>query len=247
MATIRGYHRPHSLDDALALLTRADTRSVVIGGGTTVNARTWAEPFEVVDLQALALNGITSENGAVHIGATAVLQDLVDSHAVPPLVGEAAKREAPNTIRNVATIGGNVAAGDPDSGLLASLLVHNATVEIAGPSGAAAHPLADLLAGQPSLDQRIITAVVIDSRGDSAWAGTARTPADTPIVAAYARSVGAEVRLALTGVAATPVLLDPAAVDSLQPLGDFRGSLEYRRALAAILTRRVLASLGAER
>ncbi len=80
--------------------------------------------------------------------------------------------------------------------------------------------------------------------GETAWAGTGRTPVDTPIVAAYARVHDGETSLALTGVAATPLLVDPADVAALAPPADFRGSSEYRRSLAVVLTRRVLDSLG---
>jgi carbon-monoxide dehydrogenase medium subunit/putative selenate reductase FAD-binding subunit len=48
-------------------------------------------------------------------------------------------------------------------------------------------------------------------------------------------------RLALAGVAATPVLVDGA--DRLDPPADFRGSSEYRRALAAILMARALEAI----
>jgi CO/xanthine dehydrogenase FAD-binding subunit len=51
-------------------------------------------------------------------------------------------------------------------------------------------------------------------------------------------------RLALTGVARRPVLVDPDALDELEPLGDFRGSPEYRRALAQTLAARALEELG---
>ena len=53
-------------------------------------------------------------------------------------------------------------------------------------------------------------------------------------------------RVALTGVAATPVLVDPSALDSLDPPGDFRGSPEYRREVAGVLTKRVIAQLGGD-
>ena len=50
--------------------------------------------------------------------------------------------------------------------------------------------------------------------------------------------------VALTGVASTPVLIDPGDPTSgLEPLGDFRGSADYRLHLASVLTDRILASL----
>jgi CO/xanthine dehydrogenase FAD-binding subunit len=90
----------------------------------------------------------------------------------------------------------------------------------------------------------LVTAVAFQTGGRGAAERVARTPADDPIVAAVAR-VGddGEVRLALCGVGNRPVLLFPSDLDTLAPPGDFRGSAAYRREMAALLTRRVLAAL----
>ena len=59
MAQVSEYRRPASLEEALVLLERPETR--VIGGGTKVNAEPTAEPIAVVDLQALDLYDIWSD------------------------------------------------------------------------------------------------------------------------------------------------------------------------------------------
>lgn len=96
-------------------------------------------------------------------------------------------------------------------------------------------------------------------------ADVARTPADAPIVVAAAMismAYGActQARLALGGVAAEPIrlpevearLLDQPltaetiaaaaarAADAVQPASDFRGSTEYRKAMAGVLAERAL-------
>ena len=93
----------------------------------------------------------------------------------------------------------------------------------------------------------------------------ARTPSDAPIVVAVAMLAldhgrCAAVRVALGGVAETPILLPEIeaalvgqipspdlfaeagnrAASLVQPTGDFRGSAEYRRAMAGVLTERAL-------
>ena len=98
-----------------------------------------------------------------------------------------------------------------------------------------------------------------------ALAEVGRTPADAPIVVAAA-AVGWKdgrciyARLALGGVAETPIRLPEVemlleqhlltaelitraaalAATLVQPTGDFRGSAEYRRAMAGVLTERAL-------
>jgi CO/xanthine dehydrogenase FAD-binding subunit len=215
--------------------------------------------MDVVDLQALDLAGIERRDDAVlWIGAMTRLQELVDSDCVPSVVREAAHHELPSTLRAQSTIGGCIASGDPDSELLATLLVHNGRVHIAHTSGSVEAPLDELLAELPLAAGRIITAVSIDPRGTSSLMRTGRTPADRPIVAAVARQLDGRHWAAFTGVAATPVLVNSTAVDGgsllpsgagmaasdpygtslFEPIGDFRGSSEYRRVLARILIAR---------
>ena len=231
------------MQDALALLQRSGT--VAIGGGTKVNAAPGGGPVEIVDLQALGLGRIERLSGGLDIGAGATLQCIATNAAVPAVVREAARREEPSTLRAVATLGGCVAAGRWDSELLAALLAYAATVTLAGPDGDQLVGLDALLADRSQLAGRIITSVAVATGGAAQAARTGRTEADRPIVAAVARQAGGT-WLALAGVAATPVLTRAAGadlagwLDRLDPPADFRGSAEYRRALAATLARRVL-------
>jgi CO/xanthine dehydrogenase FAD-binding subunit len=246
MANISAYLRPATLDDALASLSRPD--AVVLGGGTGVNtADTSPEPVVVVDLQALHLNGIghDGEDGLL-IGATTTLQQLADDASVPDVIRATARREEPSTLRTLATVGGLVATADPSSELLAALLVHGAEVGLVGRDGGHSIGLAALLADAGPLGGRIIAAVRVEAGGVTAVARAGRTRTDRAIVAAVARrTADGKRRLALTGVAATPVLVapeDPAS--GLDPPGDFRGSAGYRRVLAAVLAQRALAEVG---
>lgn len=244
MRTITRYHRPSSVAEAIALLTRPDTTTILIGGGTSLAAADLAPETEVVDLQSAGSHTIERQGTRVVIGTMAHLQDLIDHPTTPPLLVELARHEGPNTIRNAATVGGAVAGADPDSELLAGLLVHEASVTIEGPNGTTGRPLSELLADRSILVGAIITEVTVAMGGTTASARTGRTPADTSIVAAVARQGEAGLLLALTGVAATPVLVDPADLAALDPPTDFRGTAEYRSRLAEVLTGRVLAQLG---
>jgi CO/xanthine dehydrogenase FAD-binding subunit len=242
MTVVCGYRRPGSLDEALLLLSWPG--AVALGGGTRLGADPAPGPVQVVDLQALGLDRIQALGGAgLRIGATATLQQIADSAVVPAVVREAARRERPSTLRAQATVGGCVAAREADSELLAALLAHNAVLSIAG--GPASIALATFLAGHRLTGARIVTGLTVETSGTASAARAGRTPADRPIVAAVARARGdGERRLALAGVAATPVLVPgPAAIAGLDPPGDFRGSGEYRRAVAAVLAARALEAI----
>jgi hypothetical protein len=63
------------------------------------------------------------------------------------------------------------------------------------------------------------------------------------VLAVARRSETGTILLALTGVDSAPVLIDAEAISSLDPPADFRGSAEYRRHLAGILSGRAIAGL----
>jgi len=237
MYRIDAYHRPSSVTDAVSLL--AEPRHLALAGGTTIRHHGGAAPTEVVDLQALGLDQIRSEQGIVRIGAMVRLHDLVEHEAAPDLIRRTARSEMPSALRTLATVGGTIGAAWPDSVFLAALLVHEASVLFAdGRTVALSSMLGDgLAAGE------LIVEVDIQASGATAVAATGRTPADDPIVAAVARSTDDGIRLALTGIGPTPDLVDPDDVDRLEPLGDFRGSTAYRRHLAGVLSARVVEEL----
>lgn len=243
MVAVRIYHRPGTLEAALELLAREGVLTAVLAGGTHLNGRPATVPEEVVDLQALDLNGISLDGDRLAIGATVRLQDLAEYAATPPIVTEAVLREGPNTLRNAATVGGVVAVADRESELLASLIVHDAAVALTDSDGSTRLPLPVVL-GDGVARGSLITGVDIEVGGSGSIARTGRTPSDRSIVAAVGRrGPDGGVRLALTGVAPVPIGVEPAEIDDLDPQGDFRGSGEYRRDLARVLTGRVLAEL----
>ncbi len=236
MPLVTAYHRPASLEEALELL--ASPHRLALGGGTTLNADREPSDLEAVDLQSLGLDKITAAaSDRVHIGATVTLDSLQRCELLPDSLRELARREQPSTLRTLSTVGGLVADGSAESELLAALLAHDTKVELAGASSP--RSLAEVLAG--GLPQgSLIVAVNVNPTGRTACVRTGRTPADTPIVAAYGCRVGDSVTVAVCGVADYPVLVDvdnPTA--GLAPEGDFRGSSAYRLHLAATLTARV--------
>ncbi|HET6967862.1 MAG TPA: FAD binding domain-containing protein [Ornithinibacter sp.] len=239
--TTTAYWRPSSIAQALDLLERPG--AVVLAGGTRLNGRpATADSVEVVDLQALDLDGLRPGAGdELTVGAMTTLQEVVDGDGVPDVVREAARREQPSTLRAQGTVGGCIATGHPESELLAALLVHEAVVHVSTRDAAEAVALEALLAGLPIGAGRVVTAVTIRTTGRAAACRTARTPADRAIVAAVARATDGGPLVALTGAAATPVLVGPGHLP--EPPGDFRGASDYRRALAEVLVARALEAI----
>ena len=243
MTVVSQYHRPATLHDALELLSREG--SAVLAGGTGVNAGQRTTAALLVDLQALGLEGVhVTDDGALVVGATTRLGDLATAAAAPLWLRELARKELPSSLRTLATVGGTVVAGGWESALVAGLLACDAVVTTVNREGTAELRLAVLLADPDVIAGRIITAVRLNTTGTASVHTTARTTADRPIVACIARRTSTGVRVAMSGVAATPVVVDD--VERLAPPGDFRGSADYRHHLARVLRTRALIELGAD-
>jgi xanthine dehydrogenase YagS FAD-binding subunit len=109
------YLRPSSLDAALGALAEPDT--LAIGGGTDLLV--WIEeglasPRRVVDLRALpGAEAITVRaDGSVRLGAAVRISDLADHAGLRawfPVLAEAAGSVGTPALRNMGTLGGNLA------------------------------------------------------------------------------------------------------------------------------------------
>lgn len=236
MHQLTGYHRPTSLNETLDLL---DGTRIVLGGGTTIRHDGGGAATEVVDLQRLGLDEISFDDERIDVGAMVTLHSLVDNERAPDLIRHAARGELPSTLRTLATVGGTVVGGGSESVLLAALLVHDSVVRFADDRDIAL----DAVLGQGVGPTDLILGVEFADGGRTAIAATGRTPADTPIVAAVGRLADDGLRIALTGVASTPVLVDPEDLGRIQPPGDFRGTPSYRKHLAEVLVGRVVEEL----
>ncbi|MCA9954508.1 MAG: FAD binding domain-containing protein [Anaerolineales bacterium] len=259
------YHRPESLDEALALLAKPG--SAPLAGGTKLLATEQGLPgTAVIDLQALGLGQIelTTVNNAQAISAGAALtltqlshflQEELPDHPAAALLQTAVHQAGPNTYRNAATLGGTIASRLPDSELLAALLVLEASLSLRSVTQESTVSLAKYLADgeRPS---GLITAITIPlPAGQGTSHRVARTPVDYPIVSITGwRLDDGSVYLAATGLGERPFRLhtaeqanndqapNAAAAANTHP-GDFRGSASYRADMAAVLTRRTLNQL----
>ena len=126
---IQEFVRPASVDEAIALGKKG---YVFLGGGTQVNSapfKKWGTPVErVASLDRLRLAGIHAEAGTIAIGAMATLQDIADSFLPPEALRDAARFIPTRSVRNVATIGGNIGANRSDSYVIPALIALSADV-----------------------------------------------------------------------------------------------------------------------
>ena len=147
---------PRSLQEAIAALDPDDASVRPIAGGTALMLMMKAAVFRPTRLVSLRrieqqVSGIApAADGELRIGAMTTLSALerspaVQSHA--PVIIETLRTLSNVRVRNVATVGGNLAHGDPHMDLPPVLIALGASIAIAGPAGERVLPLEDLFAG----------------------------------------------------------------------------------------------------
>lgn len=146
-------HRPATVAEASALLAARPDASPYAGGTELLLLMKagLVRPTDVIDLKRIPeLGGLVDADGTLAIGATVTHRALERSAAVRarwPLVADVAAHVANVRVRNVGTVGGNLAFGDPHSDLATLFLVFDATVRLVSATGARELPLADFVRG----------------------------------------------------------------------------------------------------
>ncbi|MEM8746889.1 MAG: xanthine dehydrogenase family protein subunit M [Actinomycetota bacterium] len=235
------YHRPSSLDDALALLAEHGDDAKVLAGGQSfvpLMALRMARPAQVVDIGAVpGLADVTvSDDGSVTIGAmvrhaVAERSDDVARHA--PLVAEALPWVGHRAIRSQGTVVGSIAHADPAAEMPAVALATGATMTATSSAGDRTIAAADFFDGYLTTTLRadeILTSVTFPAWSDRSMGAVvevARRHGDYALVGLAARldigddDVVADAAIAFFGAASTPVRVpevDAALVG--QPVGD---------------------------
>jgi carbon-monoxide dehydrogenase medium subunit len=131
---------PASLREAIGLLDPDDTTVRPIAGGTALMLMMKAGVFRPRRLVSLRKLGeqyarITVADGALTIGAMtplAVVERSPEVAHIAPVIPRAMQRLSNVRVRNVATIGGNLAHGDPHMDLPPVLIALGAEVVVAG-------------------------------------------------------------------------------------------------------------------
>lgn len=146
---------PSTLDEAVALLDPSDPGVRAIAGATALipmmKARLF-HPTRLVSLRRLTggLRGIHEDGGSLRIGALTTLTELEHSAVVragAPGITRALRTLSNVRIRNVATLGGHLAHGDPHMDLPPVLMTLGARVRAVSRRGERWIDIDDLVVG----------------------------------------------------------------------------------------------------
>jgi CO/xanthine dehydrogenase FAD-binding subunit len=172
------YAKPHSLEEALALLADGPWR--ILAGGTDFYPALGAKPLResVLDINALSgLRGVSHDGGAVVIGARATWSAIARADLTPAFDAlKAAAREVGSIqIQNVGTVAGNLCNASPAADGVPALMVLDAEVELRSAASLRRLPLGDFILGNRKTAIRpgeMVTAIRIpqgSARGASAF------------------------------------------------------------------------------
>lgn len=272
------YHAPTSVGEAVQLLqTHGYEAKVLAGGQSLIPAMRFrlAMPSVIIDINQLSdLRYIRSENGHLAIGALTYESSLDESDVVQsnyPLLADAAKVIADPLVRNLATVGGNIAHADPANDHPAVMLAYNAQVTAQGPNGERTIAIDDFFVDlfENSLsDDEILTEIRIPVPGPNdsgAYVKVERKVGDYAVSAVAVQltmegNICTAARIGLTNVNSVPMravnaeqaligqsisdevleAAGQAAAAECDPSPDLRGTVEYKRDLTRILTKRAV-------
>src|SRR6266404_2796312 len=278
--TIRSFDllQPRSLPEAVEMLAKHGDDARALGGGTTLiilmKQRALYYRY-LVDLQTIpGLADIKSEADGLRVGALVTHRTMEQSAVVRqafPVVAEAFSHIGNVRVRQTASVGGNLAHADYRLDPPPALLVLGAEITAFGPKGSRTITLKDFFRDmyETALEPgELLVDVKIPSLPANSRAVylryTALSANDWPClgVAAYLTKENErckELRVALGGVAATPLLmdglefandqsLDSDVIDKLlekvdeqiSPFADLRGSEWYKRRMARVFVKKAV-------
>ncbi|MET4423779.1 FAD binding domain-containing protein [Bradyrhizobium sp. 956_D2_N1_5] len=261
------YHRPSSVDEAVALFGKSSEAKFLAGGQTLlpVMKQRLASPSDVIDLGKIKeLIGVEASGDTLTIKAATPHYDVATSDAAKkaiPALAYLASLIGDPAVRYRGTIGGSLANNDPAADYPAAVLALGATIKTNKRSIAADDYFKGLFTTALE-DGEIITAV---SFPVPAKAGYAKFPhpasrfALTGVFVAKAKS--GDVRVAATGASQSGVMRvpaieaalkanwSPAAIDSVSIsasnlLSDIHGTSEYRANLIKVMAQRAVTAAG---
>ncbi|WP_101069029.1 FAD binding domain-containing protein [Roseovarius salinarum] len=270
------YYRPQSVPEAVSLLgTHGDDARVVAGGHSLIPMMKlrMADVPHLIDLQGLSdLSGISVEDGQVRLGALVTQSEIVSSDALAqaaPILRETAMLIADPQVRNMGTVGGNVANGDPGNDMPALMQCLDAEFDLVGPGGARAVKARDFYIAAYMTereDDEILTGMRFAVQtGGWAYEKQKRKIGDyaTAAAAVQLTKEGGKVAtaaIAMTNLSDVPAFSEAAgaaligtdcddaaikaAVDAMQgdiePSEDNRGPVEFKRHVAGVMLSRAV-------
>ena len=277
MRNLKELALPETIEEFWDKKNQYGPKAVVIAGGTEIVS----EPPEgvecLIDIRRLALDKIETEGDSLVIGAAVTMESLTSSELAAAL-GNGMLRDAtcqgwPVAVRSAATIGGNVAGGDPFADTPPVLLALGASFHLQTPDGPKTVPVEQFFLDyrKTAAEGSILMSISIPKstgEGRGAFVKVAPVAVDKAMInlGVYCEIVEGrcrDVRVAVGALTRIPhrietverlmdnellsaELVDEAAeevVQNVDPMLDMRASAEHRRSMLSAVFKRAVHTL----
>ena len=270
------FYKPDNLQKAINLIADFGDEGRVIAGGHSlipVMKQRLTDIKHLIDLSAIdELKGIKIKGSSISIGAMTTQVELITNaelFKVAPIIREASLQIADPQVRNLGTIGGNVANGDPANDMPGLMQLLDATYTINGKNGVREIKARNFYEGAyftAREDDEILVSISFNAPiGGYAYEKQKRKIGDYATAAAGVilnvdNGVCSSASIALTNLSDTPVYCSDAVsmligkqiddsllsevtkscVEQSDPVADQRGPVEFKKYVAGIVVNKAL-------
>ena len=270
------FYKPDNLQKAINLIADFGDEGRVIAGGHSlipVMKQRLTDIKHLIDLSAIdELKGIKIKGSSISIGAMTTQVELITNaelFKVAPVIREASLQIADPQVRNLGTIGGNVANGDPANDMPGLMQLLDATYTINGKNGVREIKAREFYEGAyftAREDDEILVSISFNAPiGGYAYEKQKRKIGDYATAAAGVilnvdNGVCSSASIALTNLSDTPVYCSDAVsmligkqiddsllsevtkccVEQSDPVADQRGPVEFKKYVAGIVVNKAL-------
>lgn len=147
------YFQPENLEKAYELMEKYKSSARYVAGGTDILLRIKQkviQPDALISLTGIKTLRKIDHNGGLSLGSLATFKDIskdIDIFQNYPALAKAAAVVADPSVRNVATVGGNICNAAPSADSVPPLMVMEAKLILAGPGGEKTVPIEDFFTG----------------------------------------------------------------------------------------------------
>lgn len=270
------YYRPTDIAGVLSLLQEHGDDARVMAGGHSLIPMMKLRMTDIphlIDLQGVGgMSDIEIGAQGIHIGAMVTQTDIIAHGALAsaaPILREAALQIADPQVRNMGTVGGNVANGDPGNDMPGLMQCLDAAFCLIGPNGereVAARDFYEAAYMTAREESEVLTGVKIPTpAGGYAYEKQKRKIGDYATAAAAVQIVKeggtcARAAIAMTNLSDTPIFsekagaalvgtsVDDAALkaavaamlEDIDPAEDNRGPVAFKNHVAGVILRRAI-------
>ena len=270
------FYKPDNISKAVSLMKDFGEEARVIAGGHSlipIMKQRLTDIKHLIDLSGInEIKGINITGDEISIGAMTTQVELINNEELfqkAPIIREASLQIADPQVRNLGTIGGNVANGDPANDMPGLMQLLDATYKLSGTNGSREVKARDFYEGAyftSREDDEILISISFESpSGGYAYEKQKRKIGDYATAAAgviikVENNKCSSASIALTNLSDTPVYCDKAVdmivgkeidndlldqvtkicVDQSDPVADQRGPVEFKKYVAGIVIKKAL-------